>query len=84
MEVVTIENDSLFHRETRSKKRHQPHNRSNEPEHHSSSSHHHLLETILDYQLIVARGMGQAAYEAISASGREAICTPLHTIEEAL
>lgn len=93
-EVVTIENNQVVGRETRPKSpvHHHEHEHEHDHEHDHEHGHHHgrqhiehhLLEPIPDCQIVVARGMGEPGYQAIRASGREAICTPLHTIDEAI
>ncbi|WP_298817468.1 NifB/NifX family molybdenum-iron cluster-binding protein [Chloroflexus sp.] len=80
-EVFTIERGHVVGREARPKARHSYHQTQ---DHHHHDSHHWLVEPVRDCELIVARGMGEPAFQAVQAAGITAICTPLRVIDEAV
>ncbi|WP_299645296.1 NifB/NifX family molybdenum-iron cluster-binding protein [uncultured Chloroflexus sp.] len=85
-EVVTIEQGQVVSREARPKGRHY-HQEGEVHEHHRHchhGSHHWLMEAVPDCQMVVARGMGEPAFQGVQAAGIQAICTPLRTIDDAV
>ncbi|ACL26174.1 NifB/NifX family molybdenum-iron cluster-binding protein [Chloroflexus aggregans] len=86
-EVVTIEQGQVVNREARPKGRHHHHGdeeHDHHHHHHRHDAHHWLVEAVSDCQMIVARGMGEPAFQGVQAAGIQAICTPLRTIDEAV
>ncbi|MGB9739938.1 MAG: dinitrogenase iron-molybdenum cofactor biosynthesis protein [Chloroflexus aggregans] len=86
-EVVTIEQGQVVNREVRPKGRHHHHGdeeHDHHHHHHRHDAHHWLVEAVSDCQMIVARGMGEPAFQGVQAAGIQAICTPLRTIDEAV
>lgn len=83
-EVVTIENNMVVARERRDKPAHQhgqPH------EHAAGGGDTHaqgMARVIADCQVVLARGMGQPAFQALQAAGIEPILTEKQTIDEAV
>lgn len=82
-EVVTIEQGQVVSREARPKGRHH-HQEGEAHEHHHHGSHHWLVEAVPDCQMVVARSMGEPAFQGVQAAGIQAICTPLRTIDDAV
>ncbi len=84
-EVLTVENNNIVGRERREKPSHA----------HGGDHDHHVMgggdthatgmaKVIADCQVVLARGMGQPAYEALKAAGLEPILTDKATIDEAV
>lgn len=93
-EVVTIENNITTHRERREKAGHHtfgPHENGGEhhgPGHgfdeHSRGKHRTMTETILDCQILVARGMGNGAYQHLLTANIKPIITDISAIDDAV
>ncbi|GIV86880.1 MAG: hypothetical protein KatS3mg054_0909 [Chloroflexus sp.] len=83
-EVVTIEQGQVVAREQRAKQHHTHHDHTAHDDHHHHGSHHWLVEPVADCEIIVARGMGEPAWHAVQAAGKQAMCTALRTIDEAV
>lgn len=93
-EVVTIENGIMTHRERREKAGH--HTFQGQEEHgehhgsghgfdeHSQGKHRMMTATILDCQILVARGMGNGAYQHIMNANIKPIITSIPTIDAAI
>ena len=91
-EVFTIEDGKVVAREARLKPSHNQF--ANEP--HDESGHAHgfgpaaesrharMLEPIHDCQVLVARGMGQGAYNNLKSSGIQPILSDISEIEQAV
>ncbi len=84
-EVLTIENNTVVARERRNKPSHQ----------HGAMHEHHaegggdthasgIAKVIADCQVVLARGMGQPAFQALQSAGLEPILTEKQTIDEAV
>ncbi len=83
-EVLTVENKAIVARERRNKPAHQ---HGPEHEHHAAGGDTHaqgMAEVIADCQVLIARGMGQPAFQALQAAGIEPILTEKQSIEEAV
>lgn len=84
-EVLTIENNVVVARERRNKPSHQ---HGPQHEHHAEGGRDtHALgmaEVIADCQVVLARGMGQPAFQALQSAGLEPILTDKQTIDEAV
>ncbi len=95
-EVLSFENGNLVHRERREK--FAPHRQSAEHgqhhdgghDHHHDGGHHHsqrhdaMLEAIRDCQVVIARGMGNGAYEHLTRAGFTTLLTSLQTIQQVI
>ncbi|MGE5263997.1 MAG: NifB/NifX family molybdenum-iron cluster-binding protein [Acidobacteriota bacterium] len=83
-EVLTIENNAVVARERRPKPAHQ---HSGQHEHHPSGGDTHALglaKVIADCQGLLARGMGQPAFQALQAAGIQPVLTEKQTIDDAV
>lgn len=93
-EVVTIENGIFIHRDRREKAGHHTSHGKEEPgEHHGSrhgfdehsqGKHRMMTATIADCQLLVARGMGNGAFQQMVSENIKTIITNNKTIDEAV
>ncbi len=93
-EVVTIENGVMTHRERREKAGHhtfhkqEEHGEHHGPGHgfdeHSQGKHRMMTATIVDCQILVARGMGNGAYQHMVSANIEPIITQNKTIDDAV
>lgn len=93
-EVVTIENGNVTRRERREKAGHHTFyaQDQNEEHHgpghgfdeHSQGKHRMMAATIADCQMLVARGMGNGAYQHMSNANITPIITDRRTIDEAI
>ena len=83
-QVLTIENNQITAREQRAKPSHQ-HGAHDEHQHGAGGDTHAtgMAQVIADCQMMVARGMGQPAYNALQAAGIQPILTDKQTIDEA-
>jgi predicted Fe-Mo cluster-binding NifX family protein len=82
--VCTIENNQVTAQEERAKASHQ-HGHGESHEHHQNEHHHSsMAQSISDCQIVVARGMGNPAYESMKSAGLQPILTQFQTIEEAI
>jgi predicted Fe-Mo cluster-binding NifX family protein len=91
-EVITAENGKVIQQETRPKPGHnqfanEPHD---EPGHAhgfgpaAEDRHARMLEPIRDCQVLVARGMGQGAYDNLKSSGIQPILSDISEIDQAV
>ncbi len=82
--VLTLKGGSVQAREVRSK--FAPHGQGEHhgDGHHGPHEHKHaaMVESILDCQVVVARGMGDGAYSHLTNAGLATILTELHTVDE--
>lgn len=93
-EVVTIENGTTTHRERREKALHHSfHGQENHGEHHgpghgfdehSQGKHRMMTATIVDCQILVARGMGNGTYQHIVSANIKPIITTIPNIDDAV
>ncbi len=93
-EVVTIENGNIINRERREKVGHHTFygNEHHEEKHghghgfddHSRHKHNKMTENILDCQMLVARGMGNGAYQHLQNANIKPVITSNKTIDEAV
>ena len=85
-EIFTIENGKIINRHAVRKTNHQ-HVSVDEP-HQEGHSHNHdhnaMIESILDCDVLITRGMGTGAYNALKISEIEAIITDIKEIEVAV
>ena len=90
--ILTIENGRITNREQRQKLGHShfagEHHEHAEPHNHGFSPaeqdrHSRTLESILDCQILLARGMGSGAYYSIQQAGITPIITTIANIDEA-
>lgn len=92
--VVTVEDDKILSKETRTKMGHHTfaaHHRSDlspgERHGYDASSqvkHTSMAETIADCQVLLAGGMGWGAYESLKSRGIEPVVTDVESIDEAV
>ena len=83
-EVLTIENGKIVAREQRAKPSHQ-HGAQHEPHDPAGDTHAgSMAQVISDCQVLLARGMGQPAYETLASAGIQPILTEKQTIDEAV
>ena len=83
-EVLTIENNAVVARERRNKPAHQ---HGGQHEHQPSSGDTHaqgMAKVIADCQVLLARGMGQPAFQALQAAGIQPVLTEKQTIDDAV
>jgi predicted Fe-Mo cluster-binding NifX family protein len=91
-EVITVENGKVTQQETRLKPGHnqfanEPHD---EPGHAhglgpaAEGRHARMLEPVRDCQVLVARGMGQGAYNNLKSSGIQPILSDISEIDQAV
>ncbi len=83
-EVLTLENNAIVARERRNKPSHQ---HGGQHEHHSAGGDTHaqgMAAVIADCQVLLARGMGQPAFQTLQAAGIQPILTEKQTIDEAV
>ena len=93
-EVVTIEDGKVTFRERREKAGHhtfhgqEGHEENHGPDHgfdeHSQGKHRIMTANILDCQMMVARGMGNGAYQHMLNANIKPIITDKRTIDEAV
>jgi predicted Fe-Mo cluster-binding NifX family protein len=91
-EVLTVENGKVVKRERREKLGH--HNFSQEEHHqsdgqhgldeHSHSKHVSMAEAIKDCQILLARGMGNGAYQSMLQLNIKPVVTDIRNIDEAV
>lgn len=90
-EVLFVENDKVVRRERREKLGHN--NFANEEhhhgEHHGSDGHSHskhvsMAEAIKDCQILLARGMGNGAYQSLFQLNIKPILTDIKNIDDAV
>ena len=96
--VLTIDEGKIIAREIREKANHQDFQREGlEGQHqhhsdprgrgfgqHSGEKHKRMFETIKDCQFLLARGMGQGAYNGLQQTGIQPIITDIPEIEKAV
>lgn len=83
-QVLTIENNQIVAREQRAKPSHQ---HGAQHEHHGAGGDTHaagMAQVISDCQVLLARGMGQPAYNSLEAAGIQPILTEKQTIDDAV
>ena len=83
-EVLTIENNQVVARERRNKPAHQ---HGGHHDHHAGGEDTHaqgMAQVISDCQVLLARGMGQPAFQSVQAAGIQPILTEKQTIDEAV
>lgn len=93
-EVVTIENGIITHRERRDKAGHHTfqgqgeHGEHHGPNHgfdeHSQGKHRMMTANIIDCRMVVARGMGNGAYQHMLNANIKPIITNNKTIDDAV
>jgi predicted Fe-Mo cluster-binding NifX family protein len=76
--VFTVEQGQITARETREK------GGCSHKQSHEEASHFHLVESITDCEAIIARGMGQRAYQAIQQNSIKPFITDIVDAEEAV
>ncbi len=93
VEVITLENKEVIHREQREKPGHHTwgrghgHQQGSEDHRHEpgpGSKHAAMAEVLEGCQMVIARGMGQGAYQNLTERGMQPVLTGLHTISEAV
>ncbi len=96
--VLTIKDGEIIAREIREKANHQDfqregleghHQHQNDPRgrgfgRHSGEKHKRMFATITDCQILLARGMGQGAYNGLQQIGIRPIVTDIPEIEKAV
>ncbi len=91
--VLTVEGETVVHRETRQKLGHthfanEPHAESHGQPHgfgaEAQDRHNRMAEAISDCQALLCRGMGSGAYESMKARGIRPIITDIVSIEDAV
>jgi predicted Fe-Mo cluster-binding NifX family protein len=92
--VVSIEGGKVVKREKREKLNHthfsnEPHGIEVPGQPHgfdaaAQNRHGRMMKTIVDCQVLVARGMGSGAYENLKSLGIQPVLTELHSIDEAI
>jgi predicted Fe-Mo cluster-binding NifX family protein len=96
--VLTIDDGQIIARELREKANHQDfqreglegqHQHQNDPRgrgfgRHSGEKHKRMFATINDCQILLARGMGQGAYNGLQQMGIQPIITDIPEIEKAV
>lgn len=83
-EVLTIENNAVVARERRNKPAHQ---HGGQHEHHPSGGDTHaqgMAKVIADCQVLLARGMGQPAFQTLQVAGIQPVLTEKQTIDDAV
>lgn len=83
-EVLTIKDEQVTERERRVKP---AHGQQTGGEHHHAGADVHaesMAAVIADCQVLLARGMGEPAYEALRAAGLEPLLVQEQTIDEAV
>jgi predicted Fe-Mo cluster-binding NifX family protein len=93
-EVVTIENNAITHRERREKAGHhtflsqENHGEHHGPGHgfdeHSQVKHQTMTANIVDCQVLIARGMGNGAYQHMVTANIKPIITSIPIIDDAV
>ncbi|MBI4788869.1 MAG: dinitrogenase iron-molybdenum cofactor biosynthesis protein [Chloroflexi bacterium] len=82
-EVLTVEHEQVVARERRAKPSHQ-HGAHEEHHHSGMDTHAHgMAAVIADCEVLLARGMGQPAFQALQSAGIQAILTEKQTIDDA-
>lgn len=84
--ILTIENGKIAGRQTVSKDghQHQNHNDPHHEGHHHDHDHRTMIDPITDCQVILVRGMGMGAYNALTARGIQPIITDIPEIDQAV
>jgi predicted Fe-Mo cluster-binding NifX family protein len=91
-EVLSVENGSIIKRERRPKSGHHTSAHSDHNHDHGAShgfdatsvnKHNQMAETIKDCQVVLARGMGNGAYQGMLQNNIKPIVTDIRTIDEA-
>jgi predicted Fe-Mo cluster-binding NifX family protein len=92
--VVTVENGKITCAETRAKanhnhfagdySHHEEHGAVHGSDPASEQRHATMMDTIADCQVILVRGMGMGAHNALKARGIQPIITDIHEIERAV
>jgi len=90
-EVLSIENEAIAKRERRPKAGHHTfahgdhdHGSSHGFDAASVNKHNQMAETIKDCQIVLARGMGNGAYQGMLQNNIKPIVTDIQTIDEAV
>jgi len=93
-EVITIENGSIVKRERREKvghhtfagneAQHEHHGNNHGFDEASRDKHAQMAVTIADCQMLLARGMGNGAYQHLSQSGIKPVLTEISKIDDAV
>jgi predicted Fe-Mo cluster-binding NifX family protein len=95
--VLTVDNGQIIAREIRDKAGHRDfqHQGSHDHDHHDHThghgqgkhareKHRRMFETIPDCQIVLARGMGQGAYQGLQQNGIRPILTDIADIDTAV
>lgn len=84
--ILTVENGQMVGRQIVEKSAH--HHKNQHDPHHEGGHHNHdhrsMIDPIADCQALIARGMGQGAYDALQARGIQPIITDIRKIDEAV
>ncbi len=85
--VYTVEDGQITGHELRDKASH--HHGAHDHDHHdhgagSEEKHNQMLASIMDCEVLLARGMGRGAYVALEAANIKPIVTDIPVIEEAV
>ncbi len=83
-EVLTIENNAIVARERRAKPAHQHGAMHEHPSAGGDTHAQGMAQVISDCQVLLARGMGQPAFQALQAAGIQPILTEKQTIDAAI
>ena len=84
-QVFTIENGQIAGKETRSKAYHgQPGQPSEQETHTHQHAHGGMIDPISDCQVMLGRGMGNGAFNALTGAGIQPIITDIAEIETAV
>lgn len=85
-EIFTIEYGAITARQSMPRMQHQhveldnPH----QAEHHHNHDHNAMIEPIIDCQVLITRGMGNGAYDALKLRSIEPLITDIKEIEDAV
>ncbi len=85
--ILTIENGQVIARQVQERAHHSHHAHTDDP-HHTGEHHQHdhraMLAPIADCQILLARGMGRGAHQALLARGIQPIITDIADIDQAV
>jgi len=83
--ILTVESGQVVGRQIVEKSAHHHHNQ-HDPQHeggHHNHDHRSMIDPIADCQVLIARGMGMGAYNALQARGIQPIVTDIREIDAA-
>lgn len=83
--ILTVENGQVVGRQIVEKSAHHHHNQ-HDPHHeggHHNHDHRSMIDPIGDCQVLITRGMGQGAHDALQARGIQPILTDIREIDAA-